>query len=115
MIRKTLYIAYDGTEFESKKECQTYEEDLRFLAECNDQVFLFNGAGERLELDLFLFREEGAYLIIHTKTAAQQFYIWASKEKDLALPWVYYDDVCEGCWKWDDDNDSWMSLDFLSI
>lgn len=46
MIKKTIYVAFDGTEFENGDECKMYEKQSDFDERC---IFLWDEYGNEIE------------------------------------------------------------------
>lgn len=102
MIEKTTYIAFDGTEFENKKECMKYENQL--ISE-GKSIILWNIYGDKiidLSPDIF---DDVCYDIC---------FIYVGSEEDKK----FLSDNLPFTIEWDNDNFYFLSSneqDFISI
>lgn len=102
MIEKTTYIAFDGTEFENKKECMKYENQL--ISE-GKSIILWNIYGDKiidLSPDIF---DDICYDIC---------FIYVGSEEDKK----FLSDNLPFTIEWDNDNFYFLSSneqDFVSI
>lgn len=102
MIEKTTYIAFDGTEFENKKECMKYENQL--ISE-GKSIILWNIYGDKiidLSPDIF---DDICYDIC---------FIYVGSEEDKK----FLSDNLPFTIEWDNDNFYFLSSneqDFISI
>jgi hypothetical protein len=71
MYQMTLWVAKDGSKFQTEKECSEYEWRLRFT-EVTNSLFWFNEVGRRIPVRYNPnFEEEVHYMIVRTREAAQ--------------------------------------------
>lgn len=102
MIEKTTYVAFDGTEFENKKECMKYENQL--ISE-KKSIILWNIYGDKiidLSPDIF---DDICYDIC---------FIYVGSEEDKK----FLSDNLPFTIEWDNDNFYFLSSneqDFISI
>ena len=68
MTEKTIYIAFDGKEFDDKDECVEYE-SLAKAKEIGDDLLLYDKNGNRIKTINYTSAEKIDYIIVKSKKA----------------------------------------------
>lgn len=95
MIEKTIYVAFDGTEFDDEKECQKYENQLIFEGK---SIILWDMYGNKIEkfspdtyydiCFIYVENEEGKMFLVDNlpfiiEWDNDNFYFLSSNEQDF--------------------------------
>lgn len=104
---ETRYYANDGTRFDTRLECEEYEQKVE-SDKFKDTALLFDEDGKPLYLTSDGY-ESAIYIVCKTDEAAQ--FVYKQMGHCLYTPWDSYGVIPRaGCWKWDNDVDKWVPV-----
>lgn len=108
MIEITKYVADDGTEFEDKSKCLSYENNLRLISYKNDFALF-----DENKCPLFLENvksEEIFYVVVKHPCGAIVLGDWFEKCGDINPFWFTDDEDSIGTWAYTDST-GWIKLE----
>lgn len=112
MIEKTVYVADDGSTFESEEECLDYEAQTTY-SDILQSITLFseNGAVIHFENDMLSFNEalDDAHFIFIPSYLTDNHVATFSDEVMSDLYGKYFP-TSTGLYRWNWDNDEWISF-----
>ena len=107
MKTKTIYIAFDGREFEDETECYEYEMDKQF-AEIQNELVMKDSKGNMVDIIDF---DSCDYLVCKTKRAAEILYEWAVGYFGYNVPWNTKHAADEGYYFYNYDTEQWEDIE----
>lgn len=108
MIEITKYVADDGTEFEDKSKCITYENNLRLISHKNDFT-LFDANKYPLFLENVK-SEEIFYIVVKHPCGAIALGNWFKKCDDINPFEFTEEEDCLGTWAYSNST-GWIKLE----
>ena len=107
METKTIYIAFDGREFEDDTECYEYEMDKQLLNVHNDLI-MRDADGNEIGMNQF---GECYYLTCKTKAAAEVVWDWGYEYQGYDTPWYSKIGAKPGNYFYDTNTEKWYDVD----
>lgn len=110
MRKEIRYYADDGTRFDTRWECEEYEQKIK-SDKFKDTAFLFDENAKPLYLTNDGY-ESAIYISCKTDEAAK--YVHEQMHGSLYTPWDSYRVTPHaGCWKWSNEVDKWVPVEEL--
>ena len=108
MTEKTIYIAFDGKEFEDEYDCREYELNTK-LKDIGDDLLLYDKNGKKIEkIDNQLLAESIDYIVVKSEKA-YEYFVEQMDYFGLNYPDYYNSPICS---YYDDyDENEWINIE----
>ena len=108
MIEKTVYIAFDGKEFDDEDDCREYELNTK-LKDIGDDLLLYDKNGKKIEkIDNQLLAESIDYIVVKSEKA-YEYFVEQMDYFGLNYPDFYDSPICS--YYYDYDENEWISIE----
>ena len=107
MTEKTIYIAFDGKEFEDEYDCREYELNTK-LKDIGDDLLLYDKNGKKIEkIDNQLSAESIDYIVVKSEKA-YEYFVEQMDYFGLNYPDYYNSPICS--YYYDYDENEWINI-----
>ncbi|MCM1217350.1 MAG: hypothetical protein NC548_22880 [Lachnospiraceae bacterium] len=112
MIKKTIYVAEDGSQFDTETDCRKYEEENLKAEKLDSQIHCYNEYGFPVPYWISNY-DTVVFIAIDSKEAASYFadVMLGSEFSDAFLPFVY---PTAGKWIYDEENEIWIDYNVMN-
>ena len=108
MIQKTIYVAFDGKEFDDEDDCREYELNTK-LKDVGDDLLLYDKNGKKIEkIDNQLLAESIDYIVIKSEKA-YEYFVEQMDYFGLNYPDFYDSPICS--YYYDYDENEWINIE----
>lgn len=108
MIEKTIYIAFDGKEFNDEGDCREYELNTK-LKDIGDDLLLYDKNGKKIEkIDNQLLAESIDYIVVKSEKA-YEYFVEQMDYFGLNYPDYYNSPICS--YYYDYDENEWINIE----
>ena len=108
MTKKTIYIAFDGKEFEDEYDCREYELNTK-LKGIGDDLLLYDKNGKKIEkIDNQLLAESIDYIVVKSEKA-YEYFVEQMDYFGLNYPDFYDSPICS--YYYDYDENEWINIE----
>ena len=108
MIQKTIYVAFDGKEFDDEDDCREYELNTK-LKDVGDDLLLYDKNGKKIEkIDNQLLAESIDYIVIKSEKA-YEYFVEQIDYFGLNYPDFYDSPICS--YYYDYDENEWINIE----
>lgn len=108
MTEKTVYIAFDGEEFDNEYDCREYELNTK-LKDIGDDLLLYDKNGKKIEkIDNQLLAESINYIVVKSEKA-YEYFVEQMDYFGLNYPDYYNSPICS--YYYDYDEDEWINIE----
>ena len=108
MIEKTIYVAFDGKEFDDEYDCREYELNTK-LKDIGDDLLLYDKNGKKIEkIDNQLLAESIDYIIVKSEKA-YEYFVEQMDYFGLNYPDYYNSPICSYCYDYDENE--WINIE----
>ena len=108
MIEKTIYIAFDGKEFDDEDDCREYELNTK-LKDIGDDLLLYDKNGKKIEkIDNQLLAESIDYIVVKSEKA-YEYFVEQMDYFGLNYPDYYNSPICSYCYDYDENE--WINIE----
>lgn len=108
MIEKTIYVAFDGKEFDDEGDCREYELNTK-LKDIGDDLLLYDKNGKKIEkIDNQLLAESIDYIVIKSEKA-YEYFVEQMDYFGLNYPDYYNSPICS--YYYDYDENEWINIE----
>ena len=108
MTEKTIYIAFDGKEFEDEYDCREYELNTK-LKDIGDDLLLYDKNGKKIEkIDNQLLAESIDYIVVKSEKA-YEYFVEQMDYFGLNYPDYYNSPICSYCYDYDENE--WINIE----
>ena len=108
MTEKTIYIAFDGKEFEDEYDCREYELNTK-LKDIGDDLLLYDKNGKKIEkIDNQLLAESIDYIVVKSEKA-YEYFVEQMNYFGLNYPDYYNSPICSYCYDYDENE--WINIE----
>ena len=108
MIEKTIYVAFDGKEFDDEGDCREYELNTK-LKDIGDDLLLYDKNGKKIEkIDNQLLAESIDYIVIKSEKA-YEYFVEQMDYIGLNYPDYYNSPICS--YYYDYDENEWINIE----
>lgn len=113
MIKKTVYEAFDGKQFEDQTECEEYEFDTKYKTLNKNHIKMWNENKHLIPPDRWVADFEGAYYIKCTTQVECEYIRDLGEITNISNPfrdrYDYRNNLPQGgFWYYDAYNDNWI-------
>ena len=108
MIEKTIYVAFDGKEFDNEGDCREYELNTK-LKDVGDDLLLYDKNGKKIEkIDNQLLAESIDYIVVKSEKA-YEYFVEQMDYFGLNYPDFYDSPICS--YYYDYDENEWINIE----
>ena len=108
MIEKTIYVAFDGKEFDDEYDCREYELNTK-LKDIGDDLLLYDKNGKKIEkIDNQLLAESIDYIVVKSEKA-YEYFVEQMDYFGLNYPDYYNSPICSYCYDYDENE--WINIE----
>ena len=108
MIEKTIYVAFDGKEFDDEGDCREYELNTK-LKDIGDDLLLYDKNGKKIEkIDNQLLAESIDYIVVKSEKA-YEYFVEQMDYFGLNYPDYYNSPICS--YYYDYDENEWINIE----
>ena len=108
MTEKTIYIAFDGKEFDNEYDCREYELNTK-LKDIGDDLLLYDKNGKKIEkIDNQLLAESIDYIVVKSEKA-YEYFVEQMDYFGLNYPDYYNSQICS--YYYDYDENEWINIE----
>ena len=108
MTEKTVYIAFDGEEFDNEYDCREYELNTK-LKDIGDDLLLYDKNGKKIEkIDNQLLAESIDYIVVKSEKA-YEYFVEQMDYFGLNYPDYYNSPICS--YYYDYDENEWINIE----
>ena len=108
MTEKTIYIAFDGKEFDDEGDCREYELNTK-LKDIGDDLLLYDKNGKKIEkIDNQLLAESIDYIVVKSEKA-YEYFVEQMDYFGLNYPDYYNSPICS--YYYDYDENEWINIE----
>ena len=108
MIEKTIYVAFDGKEFDNEYDCREYELNTK-LKDIGDDLLLYDKNGKKIEkIDNQLLAESIDYIVVKSEKA-YEYFVEQMDYFGLNYPDYYNSPICSYCYNYDENE--WINIE----
>ena len=108
MTEKTVYIAFDGKEFDNEYDCREYELNTKFK-DIGDDLLLYDKNGKKIEkIDNQLLAESIDYIVVKSEKA-YEYFVEQMDYFGLNYPDYYNSPICSYCYDYDENE--WINIE----
>ena len=108
MTEKTIYIAFDGKEFNNEYDCIEYELNTK-LKDIGDDLLLYDKNGKKIEkIDNQLLAESIDYIVVKSEKA-YEYFVEQMDYFGLNYPDYYNSPICSYCYDYDENE--WINIE----
>ena len=108
MTEKTVYIAFDGKEFDNEYGCREYELNTK-LKDVGDDLLLYDKNGKKIEkIDNQLLAESIDYIVVKSEKA-YEYFVEQMDYFGLNYPDYYNSPICS--YYYDYDENEWINIE----
>ena len=108
MTEKTIYIAFDGKEFDDEGDCREYELNTK-LKDIGDDLLLYDKNGKKIEkIDNQLLAESIDYIVVKSEKA-YEYFVEQMDYFGLNYPDYYNSPICSYCYDYDENE--WINIE----
>ena len=108
MTEKTVYIAFDGKEFDNEYDCREYELNTK-LKDIGDDLLLYDKNGKKIEkIDNQLLAESIDYIVVKSEKA-YEYFVEQMDCFGLNYPDYYNSPICS--YYYDYDENEWINIE----
>ena len=108
MTEKTIYIAFDGKEFDNEYDCREYELNTK-LKDIGDDLLLYDKNGKKIEkIDNQLLAESIDYIVVKSEKA-YEYFVEQMDYFGLNYPDYYNSPICSYCYDYDENE--WINIE----
>ena len=108
MTEKTIYIAFDGKEFDNEYDCREYELNTK-LKDIGDDLLLYDKNGKKIEkIDNQLLAESIDYIVVKSEKA-YEYFVEQMDYFGLNYPDYYNSPICSYCYNYDENE--WINIE----
>ena len=108
MTEKTVYIAFDGKEFDNEYDCREYELNTK-LKDIGDDLLLYDKNGKKIEkIDNQLLAESIDYIVVKSEKA-YEYFVEQMDYFGLNYPDYYNSPICSYCYDYDENE--WINIE----
>ena len=108
MKEKTIYIAFDGKEFDNEYDCREYELNTK-LKDIGDDLLLYDKNGKKIEkIDNQLLAESIDYIVVKSEKA-YEYFVEQMDYFGLNYPDYYNSPICSYCYDYDENE--WINIE----
>lgn len=108
MIEKTIYVAFDGKEFDDEGDCREYELNTK-LKNIGDDLLLYDKNGKKIEkIDNQLLAESIDYIVVKSEKA-YEYFVEQMDYFGLNYPDYYNSPICS--YYYDYDENEWINIE----
>ena len=108
MTEKTIYIAFEGKEFDNEYDCREYELNTK-LKDIGDDLLLYDKNGKKIEkIDNQLLAESIDYIIVKSEKA-YEYFVEQMDYLGLNYPDYYNSPICSYCYDYDENE--WINIE----
>ena len=108
MTEKTIYIAFDGKQFDNEYDCREYELNTK-LKDIGDDLLLYDKNGKKIEkIDNQLLAESIDYIVVKSEKA-YEYFVEQMDYFGLNYPDYYNSPICSYCYDYDENE--WINIE----
>ena len=108
MTEKTIYITFDGKEFDNEYDCREYELNTK-LKDIGDDLLLYDKNGKKIEkIDNQLLAESIDYIVVKSEKA-YEYFVEQMDYFGLNYPDYYSSPICS--YYYDYDENEWINIE----
>ena len=108
MTEKTVYIAFDGKQFDDEGDCREYELNTK-LKDIGDDLLLYDKNGKKIEkIDNQLLAESIDYIVVKSEKA-YEYFVEQMDYFGLNYPDYYNSPICS--YYYDYDENEWINIE----
>ena len=108
MTEKTIYIAFNGKEFDDEGDCREYELNTK-LKDIGDDLLLYDKNGKKIEkIDNQLLAESIDYIVVKSEKA-YEYFVEQMDYFGLNYPDYYNSPICS--YYYDYDENEWINIE----
>lgn len=108
MTEKTIYIAFDGKQFDYEDDCREYELNTK-LKDIGDDLLLYDKNGKKIEkIDNQLLAESIDYIVVKSEKA-YEYFVEQMDYFGLNYPDFYNSPICS--YYYDYDENEWINIE----
>ena len=108
MTEKTIYVAFDGKEFDDEGDCREYELNTK-LKDIGDDLLLYDKNGKKIEkIDNQLLAESIDYIVVKSEKA-YEYFVEQMDYFGLNYPDYYNSPICSYCYDYDENE--WINIE----
>ena len=108
MTEKTIYVAFDGKEFDDESDCREYELNTK-LKDIGDDLLLYDKNGKKIEkIDNQLLAESIDYIVVKSEKA-YEYFVEQMDYFGLNYPDYYNSPICSYCYDYDENE--WINIE----
>ena len=108
MKEQTVYIAFDGKEFDNEYDCREYELNTK-LKDIGDDLLLYDKNGKKIEkIDNQLLAESIDYIVVKSEKA-YEYFVEQMDYFGLNYPDYYDSPICSYCYDYDENE--WINIE----
>ena len=108
MTEKTIYIAFDGKQFDNEYDCREYELNTK-LKDIGDDLLLYDKNGKIIEkIDNQLLAESIDYIVVKSEKA-YEYFVEQMDYFGLNYPDYYNSPICSYCYDYDENE--WINIE----
>ena len=108
MTEKTVYIAFDGKQFDNEYDCREYELNTE-LKDIGDDLLLYDKNGKKIEkIDNQLLAESIDYIVVKSEKA-YEYFVEQMDYFGLNYPDYYNSPICSYCYDYDENE--WINIE----
>ena len=108
MTEKTIYIAFDGKQFDNEYDCREYELNTK-LKDIGEDLLLYDKNGKKIEkIDNQLLAESIDYIVVKSEKA-YEYFVEQMDYFGLNYPDYYNSPICSYCYDYDENE--WINIE----
>ena len=108
MTEKTIYIAFDGKQFDNESDCREYALNTK-LKDIGEDLLLYDKNGKKIEkIDNQLLAESIDYIVVKSEKA-YEYFVEQMDYFGLNYPDYYNSPICSYCYDYDENE--WINIE----